>query len=214
MKKRIMALIGFLIFSLALIIPTAGVAQAATFADGTYSVSFELKESGNNNTSIADGYFSKPATLIVKNGVNYIQLTTTKSDWVKSISGPKGGATVISESGESRTVQFEAGDLSGLVNLNMHVVVPEEVAGMKYDNHHAVRAAFNVSGVPAASAGSNKEQTTKPSEESQSGKSQAGDNAAVENPETGDTSSIGLYVILIIGSIVVFTFYRKRAARS
>lgn len=191
-------------FSLSMVISSAGVAEAATFADGTYKISFELKESGNNNTSIADGYFSKPATLIVKNGVNYIQLTTTESDWVKSISGPKGSATVISESGKNRTVQFEAGDLTGLVNLNMHIVVPEDVAGMKYDHHHSVRAAFNTSEVLLASTEGQQGKTTEGNESKEA--------TTVENPETGDTSSIGFYIVLLLASVGGFTLYRKKFA--
>src|SRR5690625_1953599 len=96
---------------LALVFLPVGNTFAATFADGTYNIPYELKEAGNNNTSIADGYFSKPAKWVVKNGVSYIQLTTTESEWVKSISGPNGGSTVVSESGNSRTGQLQVGDL-------------------------------------------------------------------------------------------------------
>ena len=55
----------------------------ADIAEGTYEVNYEMKEAGNDNTSIADGYFSKPATLTVENGVKHIQLTVTSSSMVK-----------------------------------------------------------------------------------------------------------------------------------
>src|SRR5690625_5811170 len=87
---------------------------AADIADGTYDVQFELKESGSENTSIADGYFDKPAKLIVENGVNYVQLTITNSDWVKALSGPYGNSTVVSEDkgNDTRIVKIKIGDLS------------------------------------------------------------------------------------------------------
>lgn len=222
MKKSFMMFVGIVLFSIVQAFSPSVVAQAAAFENGTYSVSFELKEAGNNNTSIADGYFSKPATLVVKNGVNYIQMTTTQSDWIKSMSGPKGSATVISESGNSRTVQFEAGDLTKPVNMKMHVVVPEDVAGMKYDHHHSVRAVFNVSGVPAATATPEKKEESTAQAQQDKGASQNTAEASgadqaeqqVDNPKTGDTSPIWLYVALLIGSIGVFTVYKTRVAKN
>lgn len=211
-------ILGVALFSIVLIFSSNGVADAASFENGTYNVPFELKEAGNNNTSIADGYFSKPAKLIVKNGVNYIQITTTESDWVKSITGPKGTATVISESGNSRTVQFEAGDLSGPVNMKMHVVVPESVAGMKYDHNHSLRAVFNVSGVPTASSqkaenNSNQQSTTNQTTTNEASGSNT-DGEQVDNPKTGDTTPIWLYVALLVGSVGIFTIYKTRTAKN
>lgn len=218
MKRSIVMFIGIFIFSLFHLVLPGHVVGAVTYESGTYDLPFELKEAGNNNTSIADGYFTKPAKLIVKNGVNYIQLTTTESDWVKSISGPQGSGTVISESGGSRTVQLEVGDLSNPVNLKMHVVVPEDIAGMEYDNHHSVRADFNTSGVPTASKetpqqeNDKTENTTK--EEVSSNESTEVTKDTTENPRTGDSSSIGLYMILLVGSVGIFALYKTRLAKA
>lgn len=218
MKRNFLMGLGIALFSIVLIFSANDAADAASFENGTYNVSFELKEAGNNNTSIADGYFSKPAKLIVKNGVNYIQITTTESDWVKSVTGPKGAATVISESGNTRTVQFDAGDLSGPVNMKMHVVVPESVAGMKYDHNHSLRAVFNVSGVPTASTQkveNNTNQQTQNNQTSTATKTgEANAEGQVNNPKTGDTSPIWLYVALLIGSAGIFTIYRTRVVKN
>src|SRR5690625_765142 len=110
MKNKALIFLALCSMVLTLVFLPAGNVSAATFADGTYDVPFELKEAGSNNTSIADGYFSKPAKLIVKNGVNYVQLTVSSSDYVKSISGPNGGATVISDGGDTETRHFERSD--------------------------------------------------------------------------------------------------------
>lgn len=206
MKKSFLLLVGVLVLGVFQMVIPSQVAHAATFESGTYSIPFELKESGNNNTSIADGYFTKPAKLIVKNGVNYIQLTTNQSDWIKSISGPKGSATVISESGNTRTVQFEAGDITNAVSLKMHVVVPKDIAGMEYDNNHSLRAVFNTSSIPTASTGN--AQTTENTE------STTGAENTVDNPKTGDESPLGLYLVLLALSVGMFTFYKTRLAKS
>ena len=71
-----------LVFSL-IALPSNNV--LAAFEDGTYQINYEVKEDGSNNTSIADGYFKKPAKLTVQNGVQTVQITLTESDMIKSI---------------------------------------------------------------------------------------------------------------------------------
>ncbi len=178
----------------------------AAYADGSYDVPVEIKEDGTNNTSIADGYFNSNAKLVVENGTNYIQLTVSSAEYVKSVSGPNGEAQVISESGNTKTLQLQVGDLSNPINLGMHIVVPEEVAGMEYDNNHSTQAIFDVSGVPAASTDGG-ETTEKTSSETGAGE-------AVDNPPTGDSTPIAMYVALLVGSIAVFAVYKFRIARN
>ena len=216
MKKSIITFIGIVLFTIVQVFSFNGVAKAASFENGTYSVSFEIKEAGNNNTSIADGYFSKPAKLIIKNGLNYIQLTTTESEWVKSLSGPNGSSTVISENGNSRTVQFEVGDVSQPVNMSMHVVVPEDVAGMKYDHNHSVRAIFDVSSIPVTSTNSSNEQLTETNanDTKQGNESAAKTKEVVENPKTGDSSSIFLYIALLVGTVGIFAIQKMRVSKN
>src|SRR5699024_7125677 len=117
----------------------------------------------------------------------------------KSLSGPYGAAQVISDSGDTRVVKLQVGDMNQPVTLNMHVVVPEEIAGMEYDNHHTARAVF--SGVPDLSS------DTSNTEESAAG-------GTVENPPTGDSTPIAMYVTLILASVGAFVVYRLRVART
>lgn len=133
-----------IIFTLSIVIIPQKTAHAA-IKDGTYEINYEMKESGNDNTSIADGYFSKPATLTVTDGVQNIQLTVTSSSMIKSLDAPNGPVEVVSEDegNETRTVQFRVdGDLSEPVPMDMHVVVPD-----LYDMEHTARAVFDVSGL-------------------------------------------------------------------
>src|SRR5699024_6485180 len=132
-----------IIFTLSIIIPQS-IAYAA-IKDGTYEINYEMKEAGNDNTSIADGYFTKPATLTVADGVQYIQLTVTSSSMIKSLSAPSGPVEIVSEDegNETRTVKFRVdGDLSKPVPMDMHIVVPD-----LYDMEHTARAVFDVSGL-------------------------------------------------------------------
>ena len=205
MKKRSIFLLTLSVFLFAFVFqPVKSV--FAQYADGTYTIPYELKEAGSDNTSIADGYFQKPGKLIVENGVNYVELTITNSEWVKSLSGPYGSEQIVSEdkANDKRTVRLQVGDPSKPVTLNMHVVVPENIAGMEYDHEHTVRAVFDVSGVDSA-------QPTQPtpSDNGEDGMQQD----VVENPQTSDDSPIALYVVMIFASIAVFVLFRFRLAK-
>ncbi|MHA6252420.1 NEAT domain-containing protein [Oceanobacillus sp. CAU 1775] len=126
----------------------------AKIADGTYDISYEMKEASSNNTSIADGYFTKPAKLIVENGVQTIQIHLTGSNYIKSLSAPSGPVTIISENAANKTrdVRFKVdGDLSKPLSMQMHIVVPaDELPPNGYDHVFTARAVFNVSGLPQA----------------------------------------------------------------
>lgn len=174
----------------------------ADIADGTYTIDYEMKEANSQNTSIADGYFSKPATLTVKNGVKHIQLTVTSSSMIKSLSAPSGPVDVISEGGDTRTVKFSVdGDLSQPVNMDMHIVVPDskEMPG-GYDMNHTARAVFDVSELDKAGSGG---------EANTSENTTEGTGQAEDNPPTGDNSQIALYVMLLVGSAVAIFVVRK-----
>lgn len=125
-----------------------GESADADIADGTYEIDYEMIEADNDNTSIADGYFTKPAKLIVENGTKYIQLTVTGADMIKSLSAPSGPVEVISEdeSEDTRTVKFRVDeDLTEPVEMEMHVVVPD-----LYDTTHTARAVFDVDDLETA----------------------------------------------------------------
>lgn len=207
MKKRfsfVMALTAF-IFTISLIVSPVG-SVFAEIADGSYQVNYEMKENSSDNTSIADGYFTSPATLTVKDGVQTIQLTVTSSDMIKELSTSSGPVNVVSESGDTRTVSFQVnGDLSQPISMDMHIVVPD-----LYDTTHTARAVFDVSGLPEAGAEAPSGGTEDNNEES----TDDGTATPVDNPPTGDSTPIALYVTLLLGSIAIFTVYKLRAAKN
>lgn len=210
MRKKfsvVMALTA-LILTISLVVSPVGSVFAA-IADGTYDVHYEMKEKSSDSTSIANGYFVKPAKLSVENGKNFITVTITNSDYVQSVSGPN-GATKVSEDTANNTVTYkmQVGDLSQPVSMGMHIVLPEEVFPGGYDHNHTARAVFDVSGLPKAGTGT--ETKTSNSE----GSTDSGAGTPVENPPTGDDTPIALYVTLLLSSIAIFTIYKLRVARN
>lgn len=200
--KKFSKLFAFTAFVLTVAFLTLPVGSAsASMADGTYSVPYEMKEKSSDSTSIADGYFSSPATLTVKDGVQEIQLTVTGADMIKKLVAPSGPVTVVSESGDSRTVTFKVdGDLSKPLSMQMDIVVPD-----LYDTTHTARAVFDVSNVPAATTDGGAESTRKASDDS---------GEKVVNPPTGDSAPIALYITLLLASVAIFTVYKLRLARN
>ncbi|MDY0410499.1 NEAT domain-containing protein [Virgibacillus soli] len=204
MNKRFSLILAIAVMVFSLIVIPHGTVFAKDIADGTYKINYEMKEAGSNSTSIADGYFSKPATLTVKNGVKHIQLTVTSSKMIKSLSAPSGPVDVVSDSGDTRTVKFRVdGNLSQPVNMEMHIVVPD-----LYDMTHTARAVFDVSGLPTAGDSSSDVNEKK----SDDGAVATG--GAEENPPTGDDSSIILYASLLLAAVIgMVAVWKLRPAR-
>lgn len=208
MKKFsiVVALTAF-IFTISLLVSPVG-PVSAEIADGSYQVNYEMKEKSSDNTSIADGYFSKPATLTVEDGVKHIQLTVTGADMIKKLVAPSGTVSVVSDNGDTRTVKFRVdGDLSQPVPLEMDIVVPD-----LYDTTHTARAVFDVSGLPEAGA-----EPATGNNEGSTGQGESSDNGAqtpVDNPPTSDETPVALYVTLLLSSIVIFTVYKLKIAKN
>lgn len=171
----------------------------AKHADGTYEVNYEMKEANGNNTSIADGYFSKPAKVTVSGGSYTVQMTLTGAEMIKSLSTPNGAVNVVSDSGDTRVVSFTTNDLSQPISMDMHIIVPDQPAMPGgYDQEHTARAVFDTSGIPAAGS-------------DDGGENKANDETPVpeDNPKTGDNSQIMLYGLLLVGSAVALIVVRK-----
>ncbi len=194
-----------MILTFSLITSPAGTVFAE-IADGSYQVNYEMKEKSSDSTSIADGYFTSPATLTVKDGVKHIQLTLTGSDMIKSLSAPSGPVSVVSEGDNTRVVKFKVDDLSKPLNMEMHIVVPD-----MYDTTHTARAVFDVSSLPEAGSGGSEGASVN---KEGSSNTDNGAGTPVDNPPTGDETPIALYVTLLLASVAIFTVYKLRAARN
>jgi|SRR5699024_1563386 len=179
-------------------------ANASLVSANSQEVSYEVKEAGSNNTSVADGYFIKPAKLTVENGKNFLEFSLKDADYVKSLSGPHGAVKVISDSGNKRVVKLQVGDISNPIDLQMHIVVPEEVAGRPYDHNHKARMVVDTEGVDlSALAAADKK----------SDDQKADGDKDKDNPKTSDTTPLMMYTVLMVGSVGVMVFlWRRRTA--
>ena len=177
---------------------------SAQVADGTYEVNYEMKEDGTANTSIADGYFVKPANVTVENGTYHVQFTVTGIEYIESLTVPGSSIEIVSEDTENdtRTYKFSVNDLSQSIDMDMDIIVPD-----MYDMTHTAQAVFDISGLPDAGAAAEQGSDENEDEAGASGET-------VENPPTGDSSSMGLYALLMIGSgVALFAIWKLRPAR-
>lgn len=132
-----------LVFSIVLLglFQFIGLSQTASAkaADGTYQLNYQVNQPNSNSASIANDYFTKPANVVVSNGIATVKLTLKNSKWIKEFN-PPGGAKVIqsNEAQDVRTVQFTVNDISKPVNVGMKVEIPD----INYKHSYTVSIAF------------------------------------------------------------------------
>jgi|SRR5699024_1707068 len=208
MKKIIFSLFTLILFTGALFTPIN--ASAASFQNGTYDLTYEIKDASGNSTSIADGYFLKPAKVTVEDGTYFAQFTVKNAEWIKSVSGPYGSATVVSEdkANDQKVLKVQVSDISSPVDLSMHIVVPEDVAGMEYDNNHKAKAVFQTDNIPTGSS-ENEESEATDTNENATDEDDAGTVAPEDNPKTGDEAPILLFGLLAALSLLFLVFRHK-----
>lgn len=211
MKRRLLlfmfALLTLVLLSL-VVIPTNII--LAAISDGTYEIEYEMKEADNENTSIADGFFTKPATLTVEDGIQTIELTVTSSSMIESLEVPSGPVEVISEdeSEETRVVRFDVDeDLSLPVDVEMHIIVPD-----LYDTTHTARAVFEVDELDSVDSDeenstvgndNNSEKENIVNENDSNTTEEVVNEEVSESDEKSESTSTALLISLIVGGILI-----------
>ena len=224
-SKALTVMMAILLFFLG----TSNLTKAAEWEDGEYSATYSVLKADSDSASMADGYFVKPAKLVIENGSVLAQVSINTSSITEFKVNGK-AVTILSESGDSSTVQFAVNDLNTPTNGEIHVVVE----GMDYDHWYTIRFDFDTSNVAVASTNvdangtqsstvesdntSDQETTTSTddsSDQETSAASSDSNETKIENPRTNDTTNITLYVgLLLISTIVmVFILVRKSKAR-
>lgn len=191
------------------------VEKSEIIPDKAYEIDYVVKHEKNDKKSAADNFFQKPAHLLYKDGEKYIQLTINSwnfVDWLR-VSGEDVTVIKVNEDG-SALIQFKiAGDLSDEILLNMSITVP----GVYENKEHNARLILDVDSKtevdesdfriilenperPEFGNGkedeTNGDDTEKPEED--------------KNPQTGDTTNLLLYAILLIGSFIPLAVKLKR----
>lgn len=225
-------MISAFILTVSIVIVPSIVTQAE-IAEGTYEINYEMKEASSENTSIADGFFEKPATLTVENDEKHIELMVTSSSMIQSLSTPTGEVDIVEEDeeNEERIVKFRVDqDLSEPLEMEMHVIVPD-----LYDMKHTARAVFDVDELYTAEGDSNEEDNTEEvSEEPENNADETSEvndvNEMSENNENeeeasanenadekNDTSNVWWITLVIVGIVIivviVFGIFRKQRSK-
>lgn len=122
-------------------------ADAATLADGTYTVDYVIKKPEDESVSMANDYWEKPATVIISGGAIKIRTTINHSEWVTQFKVPSGSsyvdAKLISQNKEKNTrlVEFSVDSLDSSMLSKIHVTVPE----IDYDHDYTIRFVYDTS---------------------------------------------------------------------
>lgn len=229
MKQRQMRIGRLMILVMILFLVPAPSFASAALADGTYTAQYTVLKANNDSASMANDYFQKPATLVVENGNVNVQVTLTKSNWIKSVTVNGATPSVISSnaSADTRTIQFRANDLSSPIVSTIHVDIEE----MDYDHVYTIRFAFDQNSITAVnvadSSGSQQadsgsasaassgggQSSSSAQQENEAGTTEAAGSTVVENPKTADNAPIATFVVMLIVSAaaLVWVLVRKRA---
>lgn len=183
--------------------------QATEYQDGTYSVNYTVYENGKDSASIANDYFDKPATVIIKNNQAQIQLQLNHSDWITEFN--VGNSTQIIQenpSAHTRVVQFTDKDLENKLDASIKVDI--ENSSLSY--HHQYKIQLGLESIPQTVNKQDESMVSSKIENADQSQVQANKNnngdapmttKSVENPPTGDTYSTVLYVGLSIFAIFI-----------
>ncbi|HIW33339.1 MAG TPA: NEAT domain-containing protein [Candidatus Paenibacillus intestinavium] len=133
-RDYIRKLLAVVVMSLLLIIlSTSHAMAAAALEDGEYTINYEILrgDTKDDSTSLADGYWDKPAKVIVKDGNITVQTTINQHAWVIAFATQSNGkmidAKVVStnEKANSRVAEFKVNSFDDLLLSSMTVDIPE-----------------------------------------------------------------------------------------
>ncbi|WP_441293603.1 NEAT domain-containing protein [Bacillus cereus] len=194
-----------------------------------------LKDKTNELSKMHD-YTVHPAKLIVKDGKKYIEMTLKNSAWITKFQTENNSlfadAKVVSEdkNANTRVVQFEVSDLFAKLNAKVKVDINE----MNYHHFYDVQIQFDTNNIGAL--GTIKEDPKKDpnnpvitpkvdnvkkvdnpdfnrnADDKKKKEGQKNDPKKEKNSKTADTAQLGLYMVLLLGSLALLV-RKYRAGR-
>ncbi|EOP35064.1 NEAT domain-containing protein, partial [Bacillus cereus] len=208
--------------------------------DGQYDVTFKVLKDKTDEISMMNQYVVKPARLTVKDGKKYVAMTLKNSAWITKFQTESAGAfvdaKVVSEdkNADTRVVEFEIDELFAKLNAKTKV----DIDSMNYHHFYDVQIQFDTNNIGAV--GTIKEDPKNdPKNEPKNpvstpkvdnvktisnpdfnrnadGKKQnenvKNDVKKEKNSKTADTAQIGMYMLLLLGSLA-FLVRKYRAGR-
>ncbi|PFQ94990.1 NEAT domain-containing protein [Bacillus cereus] len=204
--------------------------------DGQYDITFKVLKDKTDEISKMNDYVVNLAKLIVKDGKKYIEMTLKNSAWITKFQAENNelfaDAKVVSEdkNANTRVVQFEVEDLFKKLNAKVKVDIDE----MNYHHFYDVQIQFDTNNIGAL--GTIKEEpknepknpVTTPkvdnvktvgtpdfnrNADGQKKKEDTkNDSKKEKNSKTADTAQLGLYMVLLLGSLALLV-RKYRAGR-
>ncbi|PFQ23381.1 NEAT domain-containing protein [Bacillus cereus] len=204
--------------------------------DGQYDITFKVLKDKTDEISKMNDYVVNPAKLIVKDGKKYIEMTLKNSAWITKFQAENNelfaDAKVVSEdkNANTRVVQFEVEDLFKKLNAKVKVDIDE----MNYHHFYDVQIQFDTNNIGAL--GTIKEEpknepknpVTTPKVDNvktvgtpdfnrnadghKKKEDTKNDSKKEKNSKTADTAQLGLYMVLLLGSLALLV-RKYRAGR-
>ncbi|MFB4333674.1 NEAT domain-containing protein [Bacillus cereus group sp. BfR-BA-01311] len=200
--------------------------------DGQYDITFKVLKDKTDEISKMHDYVVNPAKLIVKDGKKYIEMALKNSAWITKFQTENkelfADAKVVSEdkNANTRVVQFEVEDLFKKLNAKVKVDIDE----MNYHHFYDVQIQFDTNNIGAL--GTLKEEPKNPvttpkvdnvktvgtpdfnrNADGQKKKEDTkNDSKKEKNSKTADTAQLGLYMVLLLGSLALLV-RKYRAGR-
>ncbi|MCF3943391.1 NEAT domain-containing protein [Oceanobacillus alkalisoli] len=118
--------------------------------DKAYEINYEIKHETEDRPSAADSFFVKPAILLEKDGVYYLQITVNGSEYINSIKNEFGEFVFVRENMDGSVVyQLKIdGKLTDEIMLDMLLTVP----GVYENQAHSARLILDPSSMKAIDA--------------------------------------------------------------
>ncbi|HDR6776840.1 MULTISPECIES: NEAT domain-containing protein [Bacillus cereus group] len=212
------------------------IVDSKNLVDGQYDITFKVLKDKTDEISKMHDYVVNPAKLIVKDGKKYIEMTLKNSAWITKFQAENNelfaDAKVVSEdkNANTRVVQFEVEDLFKKLNAKVKVDIDE----MNYHHFYDVQIQFDTNNIGAL--GTIKEEpknepknpVTTPkvdnvktvgtpdfnrNADGQKKKEDTkNDSKKEKNSKTADTAQLGLYMVLLLGSLALLV-RKYRAGR-
>ncbi|MGE1023752.1 NEAT domain-containing protein [Bacillus sp. GMs2/2] len=212
------------------------IVDSKNLVDGQYDITFKVLKDKTDEISKMHDYVVNPAKLIVKDGKKYIEMTLKNSAWITKFQAENNelfaDAKVVSEdkNANTRVVQFEVEDLFKKLNAKVKVDIDE----MNYHHFYNVQIQFDTNNIGAL--GTIKEEpknepknpVTTPKVDNvktlgtpdfnrnadghKKKEDTKNDSKKEKNSKTADTAQLGLYMVLLLGSLALLV-RKYRAGR-
>src|SRR5699024_11051293 len=126
--------------------PTTPNEHSELTPDKAYEIDYIVNHENGTSVSISNDFFVKPAILLEKDGVKYVQITITNGDLIKDVSNKYGDALLVDRKEDgSIVVQLRMNDDLADMLIDMHIIVPSGfLQGFPgYDEQHKAILAFD-----------------------------------------------------------------------